>query len=64
MFHCTHSGKGLKYTSLERGPCLSGSFCFLSSVVGKIHVSDVMCIILGSKQAIKHATLQYKLVFY
>ena len=23
IFHCTNSGKGLKYTCLERGPCLS-----------------------------------------
>ena len=24
ILHCTNSGKGLKYTGLERGPCLSG----------------------------------------
>ena len=24
IFHCANSGKGLKYTCLEMGPCLSG----------------------------------------
>ena len=42
---------------------LAGISCFLSSDVDKMHVSYVICIILSNKQASKHATLQYKVLF-
>ena len=42
---------------------LAGNSCFLSSNVAKIHVSYVICITLSNKQASKHATRQYKVLF-
>ena len=40
IFHCTNSGKGLKYTCLERGPCLSGKDHEIDKLVPRISLKQ------------------------